>query len=68
MTYLPASRLEKIVVLLMRRLGTREILITPEEVILVEQQFPGAQLAHDYHSISDELIISIKGIDSLVVN
>lgn len=68
MTYLPASRLEKVVILLMRRLGTREILITPEEVILVDRQFPEASLAHEYHSISDELTIRIKGIDSLVVN
>lgn len=68
MTYLPASRLEKICILLMRRLGTREVLIKGEEILMLQEQFPEAHLAHDYQAISDELTIYLKGIDSLVVN
>lgn len=68
MAYLPASRLEKIVILLMNRLGTREILITGEEVLTLEGKFPNAHLVHSYSRISDELTIMLDGIEPGQVN
>lgn len=68
MASLPASRLEKICVILMRRLGTREVLITGDEIMQLEAQFPDAHLVCKYSRIADELTIFLEGIDAAVVN
>lgn len=68
MTYLPASRLERICILLMRRLGTREVLITGEEILRLQTEFPDAHLVHSYSRVSDELTIILDGVDQAVVN
>ena len=63
MNALPASRLEKIVMILMHRLGRREVHITGEEVQRFLELHPDASLDHSYERIRDELTVKIGGVD-----
>jgi len=63
MSALPASRLEKIVMILMHRLGRREVCITGEEVQRFLENHPDASLEHSYERLTDELTVKIGGVD-----
>lgn len=53
---------------LMNRLGTREIVVSAEDILEVIINHPDAHLSHSYDRIADQLTIKLEGTENSVVN
>ena len=54
--------------ILMERLGTREVMIRGEEVMAFLNRYPQAHLEHDYNRVTDELQVFLEGADNGLAN
>lgn len=65
MTYLPASRLENVILILMHRIGTRELILEGPDVLDLKSKY---FLSHEYDKITDRLFIRVNILKDEDVN